>query len=150
MADAVTVTCTEKREGVILANSAGTYTRTFTFPTLNSATGYGDADVISTITIPANTSVKAAFAKSSVTQGSATFALGLDAGSAFVSAVAVTATTTWQPLTIASLANATTGASDQVLTFTVGTATCAAATVTVCLELISLGAPAATFTTYTA
>lgn len=150
MADTTTVTCTEKRGNVTgdVYEPGSVYTRTFTFNTLASATGYGDTDVLNLITIPADTQIIAASAKSSVTQGTSTFALSLDAQSAFVAAVAVTATTTFQPLAVV-VANATAGATDATLKCTIGTATAAAATVTVTLVCAALGSAAAAFTTYT-
>lgn len=151
MSDTVAVTSYEKR-----ASGAGspyratsTYVRTITFDVLASATGYGDTDIINLSSkIPANTCIIAAAAKSSVTQGSATFAINLGGGTAFVSAVAVTATTTFQPLAVV-VANACTSASDQALQVVVGAATCAAATVTLSLVCAALGTETASFATFT-
>jgi hypothetical protein len=150
MADTISVTCTEKK-----GNGSGdvyepgsVYVRTITFATLASATGYGDTDIINLSSyIPANTQIIAASAKSSVTQGSATFAINLGGGTAFAAAVAVTATTTFQPLAI-TVANANTGATDQALQVVIGAATCAAATVTLSLVCAALGTTEG-LTTYT-
>jgi len=147
MATTTAVTCTEKR-GSISGDAyevGSVYTRTFTFDTLN-ATGYESGDTLTLVTIPANTQIIAASAKRSVTQGSATFALNVT-GTAFVTAVAVTSTTTFQPLAVV-VAQGNTGASDVALSCVIGSATCAAATVTVTLVCAALGTAAAAATTY--
>lgn len=141
MADTTSVTSTEKKGSTAgdVYEPGSVYVRTITFATAASATGYGDTDIINlSAYIPANTCIIAAAAKSTVTQGSATFAINLGGGTAFVAATAVTSTTTFQPLAV-TVANACTSASDQALQVVIGTATCAAATVTLSLVCASLG-----------
>ena len=62
MADTTTITCTDKRESGAAGNYSfgSTYVRTFTFPVLNSATGYGTTDILNLITIAAATTSAAA------------------------------------------------------------------------------------------
>jgi Flp pilus assembly CpaE family ATPase len=148
MATTTAITCTEKRGNVTgdVYEPGSVYTRTFTFDTENGA-GFESGDTLTLATIPANTQIIAASAKSSVTQGSATFALNVT-GTAFVTAVAVTATTTFQPLAVV-VAQGNTGASDVALSCVIGGATCAAATVTLTLTCVALGTAAASQTTFT-
>jgi hypothetical protein len=150
MADTTTITCTEKR-----GNSAGdvyepgtVYTRTFTFPVLASATGYGAADVLNLVTIPANTQVVAIAMKASVAQATgATFTFSIDSGSALSAALAPTTANLFYPSAVTD-ANAATASTDGTLKATIGTNTCDAGTITVTLVLAGLGTTS-NLTTYT-
>lgn len=152
MADATTATCTEKNEsrsGVLVNGMNGPYTRTFTFPVLNSATGYGASDVITLVTVPANTQILSiAIAASAAQSGGATFTFAVTGQSAFSAALAPTTANVFFPSAITE-ANAAVLASDTALTCTIGTATCDAATITVSMVLAPLGANAPSYTTYT-
>lgn len=152
MADTTTVTCTEKSENVagVPANSViSTYTRTFTFPVLASATGYGATDVLNLITVPKNTQVLGIALSASAAQSTgATFTFSLDAGSAFSAALAPTTAATWYPSAITDANAATSQTADATLKCTIGTNTCDAATITVTMTCASLGANAAPYTTF--
>lgn len=151
MADAVTAVCTEKRGlGAGDAYEPGTvYTRTFTFPVLASATGYGASDVITLVTVPANTQILSIASKASAAQSTgATFAYSIDSGSAMN---AVHACTTANVFVASDMteANACTANTDGVLKCTIGTQTCDAATITVTMVCASLGSEAAPYSTFT-
>lgn len=152
MAFETTVTCTDKTENrsPALANGQNSlYTRTFTFPVLNSATGYGATDELALVTLPANTQVIGIAMKSSAAQsGGATFTFRIASLTAFSAALAPTTADVFFASDITE-AYACTSASDQVLNVTIGTATCDAATITVTLQCVALGAQASPYTTYT-
>lgn len=152
MADAVTATVTEKKEnqGSGTQNAMNSvYTRTFTFPVLNSATGYGASDVITVATVPADTQILGIAIKSSVAQsGGSTYTFAITGQSAFSAALAPTTANVFFPSAVTE-ANAATVGSDTALTCTIGTATCDAATITVTLVCAGLGAGTAGLTTYT-
>jgi hypothetical protein len=151
MADTTTLTCTEKRGNVAGdAYEPGTvYTRTFTFPVLASATGYGASDILNLITIPANTQILGLAMSASVAQSTgATFTFQIDSGSALSAALAPTTAAIFFPSAITA-ANAASGVADGTLKAVIGTQTCDAATITVTLTCCALGSAAAPFTTYT-
>jgi hypothetical protein len=152
MADSTTATCTEKKEneGSGTQNAMNTvYTRTFTFPVLASATGYGAGDDITLVTIPANTQILSLAIMASVAQSTgATYTFQIASGSAFSAALAPTTANIFYPSAITD-ANAATTGSDQALKVVIGTNTCDAATITVTMVCAGLGAGTAGLTTYT-
>lgn len=153
MADATNITCTEKKEnqGSGTQNAMNTvYSRTFTFPVLATATGYGASDVLTTdIKIPANTQILSIAIASSVAQSTgSTYTFAISGQSAFSAALAPTTANIFYPSAITE-ANAATTGSDTALTCTIGTNTCDAGTITVTLTCVGLGAGTAGLTTYT-
>lgn len=145
MAD-TTVTCTEKRESGGNPNQpVSVYVRSFSFPVL-ATTGYEASDVIHTITLPAGTLILGAWAKTTVTQGSSTLAWSIEGQDPFVAAVAITSLT-GQKLTIDPDHNQVTS-TDTIVTATVGSATCAAATITVSFLCAAMQNATAPYTTY--
>lgn len=153
MADTTTITCTEVREnnGVVPANSVQThYVRTFTFPVLASATGYGAGDILNLITIPANTLVKDIFVKASATQANGTtFTFSLAGQDVGVATVPVTTGFTGIQMAVADQATDAVTTADTTLIATLGVGTCTAATITVSVICVSLGTTTAPYTTYT-
>ena len=153
MADAITVTCTEKKENQASGTQSAmntVYTRTFTFPVLASATGYGASDVITLCKVPANTQILGIAMSASAAQSTgATFTFSLDAGSAFSAALAPTTAATWYPSAITDANAATSQTADADLKCTIGTNTCDAATITVTMTCAGLGSAAAPYSTYT-
>lgn len=153
MADSITAVCTEKRENQASNTQTSmntVYTRTFTFPVLNSATGYGAGDDITLVKIPANTQILGLAMSASVAQsGGATFTYQLGAGSAFSAALAPTSANTWYPTAVTAANAATSQTADTDLKVVIGTATCDAATITVTLTCAGLGSAPATFSTFT-
>jgi hypothetical protein len=152
MADTTTITCTEVREnnGVVSANSMQShYTRTFTFPVLASATGYGDTDILNLVTIPKDTLIKDIFIKASVTQAnSTTFTFSLASQTIGVATVPVTTGFTGIQMAVADQATDAITTADTTLVCTLGVGTCTAATITVTLMCCALGTTAAPYTTY--
>jgi hypothetical protein len=157
MAVEATVVCTEKRGSVTgdVYEPGSVYVRTFTFPVLGSATGFGDTDSVALVTIPAETQILSIAAKSSVAQTNSTtlafnHASNAAGGSgAFATTAALTTTLVPCELAVASQDVATTGASDSVLSVTFGAGTCVAGTITVSMVCAALGSASAPFTTYT-
>lgn len=143
MAFDATVTCTEKtesRSSSLVNGQNGFYTRTFTFPVLASASGYGAGDDLALVTIPANTQIVGIAIKASAAQSTgATFTFRLAAKSAFSAALAPTTADIFYASDITE-ANACTIGSDEVLNVAIGTQTCDAATITVTLQCVCLGA----------
>jgi hypothetical protein len=152
MAFDATVTCTEKTENrtPTLANGQqGMYTRTFTFPVLASAAGYGATDELALITLPANVQVIGCAMKSSVAQATgATFTFRIASLTAFSAALAPTTADVFFASDITEQYACTSG-SDQAVNVTIGTNTCDAGTITVTLQLVPLGASTSVYSTYT-
>jgi hypothetical protein len=151
MADATTAVVTEKKEnqgsGVQRAMNT-VYTRTFTFPVLASATGYGASDVITVASIPADTQILSLAIKSSVAQSTgSTYTFAITGQSAFSAALAPTTANIFYPSAITE-ANAASVAAETALTCTIGTNTCDAGTITVTMVCAGLGAGTAGLTTY--
>jgi hypothetical protein len=149
MATTTAVTCTEKR-GSIYGDAyevGSVYTRTFTFPVLTAA-GYESGDTLTLDKLPENSIILGAAAKTTVTQGSATFALNVT-GTAFATATAITSTTSFQafPLTAAQCIVPST-AGGTAISCVIASANCAAATITLTIVLASLGIADAAATTY--
>lgn len=148
MADTRSTVNTELKENVgnVSANNIlGVYTRTFSFPVVATDDGTA-ADVLNTITLPANTQVLGIAAKSSVAQ-TATFAWNITGAAAF-GAAAVPGNGVFTPGVVTSTL-AVTGASDVVLQAVLGTAICVAGTITVTATCATLGGAPAGYTTYT-
>jgi hypothetical protein len=142
MADTTTITCTEKRQNGAgdVYNPGTMYVRTFSFPVLASATGYGDADVLNLITIPKDTMVIGAAIKASVTQANATtFAFSLAGQAIGVATVPVTTGYTGIQMAVADGATDNITIADTTLVCTLGVGTCTAATITVSLILAAIG-----------
>lgn len=153
MADTVAPTCTELRAGEAakIYNTGSVYTRTFSFPVLATATGYGDTDIWNLITIPKNTKIIDMAIKSSVIQ-TATPTFNLTGKTAFAAATpACAAADTWYCPTVAVAdvgANGYgTANADTVLQGVNSTATCNAGTYTVTLTCVALGGAESTYTT---
>lgn len=155
MADTVAPTTTELRSSDAAGNySFGTvYTRCFSFPVLNDASGYGDTDIWNLITIPANTKVIDMAIKSSVIQ-TATPTFNITGLTAFAGATpAAAAANTWYSPTVAVADIGASGygfaATDLVLQGVNSTATCNAGTYTVMLVCVALGGTDSQFDTFT-